>query len=48
MSVKEKIFAIRLAEKVERNREYAEKIGVFVVEGKGVESAEKIERCGKR
>ena len=30
MSVKERIAAIRLAEKVERNREYADGIGVFV------------------
>lgn len=33
MSVKERIAAIRLAEKVERNREYAEGIGVFVKVG---------------
>lgn len=41
MSVKERIAAIRLAEKVARNREYAEGIGVFVKVGKGVESGEK-------
>ena len=40
MSVKERIAAIRLAERVERNREYAEGIGVFVTRGKGVESEE--------
>ncbi|MBQ8800118.1 MAG: hypothetical protein IJZ55_11195 [Lachnospiraceae bacterium] len=40
MSVKERIVAIRLAEKVARNREYAEGIGVFVRVGKGVESGE--------
>ena len=40
MSVKERIAAIRLAERVERNREYAEGIGVFVKMGKGVESGE--------
>ena len=38
MSVKERIVAIRLAEKVEKHREYAEGIGVFVTKGKGVES----------
>jgi len=49
MSVKERIVAIRLAEKVEKHREYAEGIGVFVVEGKGVESevGEKRIRRGK-
>ena len=41
MSVKGRIAAIRLAEKVERNREYAERIGVFVKVGKGVESGER-------
>ena len=40
MSVKERIFAIRLAERVAKNREYAEGIGVFVKIGKGVESGE--------
>ncbi len=40
MSVKERIVAIRLAEKVEKHREYAEGIGVFVTRGKGVESEE--------
>ena len=35
MSVKERIVAIRLAEKVEKNRAYAEGIGVFVKIGKG-------------
>lgn len=40
MSVKERIAAIRLAERVERNREYAEGIGVFVKIGKGVECGE--------
>lgn len=41
MSVKERIAAIRLAEKVEKNRAYAEGIGVFVKMGKGVESGGK-------
>lgn len=41
MSVKERIAAIRLAEKVEKHREYAEGLGVFVKMGKGVESGEK-------
>jgi len=41
MSVKGRIAAIRLAEKVAQNREYAEGIGVFVKVGKGVESGEK-------
>ena len=40
MSVKGRIAAIRLAEKVERKREYAERVGVFVKMGKGVESGE--------
>ena len=40
MSVKERIAAIRLAEKVERNWEYANGIGVSVKVGKGVESEE--------
>ncbi len=50
MSVKERIVAIRLAEKVERNREYADGIGVSVTKGKGVESGEweKSVRRGKR
>ena len=38
MSVKGRIAAIRLAEKVAMNREYAEGRGVFVKVGKGVES----------
>lgn len=50
MSVKGRIAAIRLAEKVERNRVYAEEIGVFVKIGKGVESGEweKSVKRGKR
>ena len=44
MSVKERIAAIRLAEKVEKNRAYAEGIGVFVKVGKGVESGEREKR----
>ena len=50
MSVKERIAAIRLAEKAERNREYADGIGVFVKIGQGVESGEreKSVRRGKR
>ena len=50
MSVKERIAAIRLAEKVERNREYADGIGVSVKVGKGVESEEwgKSVKSGKR
>lgn len=39
MSVKERIAAIRLAKKVEKHREYAEGIGVYVRMGKG--------ECGK-
>lgn len=34
MSVKQRIVAIRLAERVARNREYAEAIGVLVIDGK--------------
>ncbi len=41
MSVKGRIAAIRLAEKVERNMAYADGIGVFVKVGKGVESEER-------
>lgn len=50
MSVKERITAIRLAERVARNREYAEGIGVFVKVGKGVERGEweKTVKDGKR
>ncbi len=50
MSVKERIAAIRLAERVERNREYAEGIGVFVKIGKGEERGEweKNVKRGKR
>ena len=48
MSVKERIAAIRLAERVEKNREYAEGIGVFVKMGKGVEGGEKSVKRGKR
>ena len=47
MSVKERIAAIRLAEKVERNREYAERVGVYVKIGKGVEGEEKSVKHGK-
>lgn len=47
MSVKGRIAAIRLAEKVERNREYAERVGVLVKIGKGVESGER-EKKGHR
>lgn len=38
MSVRERIVAIRLAEKLEKNRAYGEKIGVVLGKGKGVES----------
>ena len=48
MSVKERIAAIRLAEKVEKNRAYADGIGVFVKIGKGVESGEKSVKRGRR
>ena len=50
MSVKERIVAIRLAEKVEKHKEYAEGIGVLVKIGKGVESGEweKSVKRGKR
>lgn len=48
MSVKERIAAIRLAEKVEKNRAYAEGIGVYVKMVKGVESGEKSVKRGKR
>lgn len=54
MSVKGRIAAIRLAEKVERNREYAERVGVLVKIGKGVESGEwgrcmgKYDNCERR
>lgn len=50
MSVKERIAAIRLAEKVAKNREYAQGIGVSVKVEKGVESGEweKRMKCGKR
>lgn len=34
MSVKERIVAIRLAERIARNREYADEIGVFVMNSK--------------
>lgn len=49
MSVKERIAAIRLAEKVAKNREYAERVGVSVKVGKGVESGawEQRMKCGK-
>lgn len=50
MSVKERIVAIRLAERIAENREYGEKIGVHVTVGKGVESREweKIGKNGKQ
>ncbi len=50
MSVKGRIAAIRLAEKVEKHREYAEGLGVFVKMGKGVENGEweKNVKRGKR
>lgn len=49
MSVKGRIAAIRLAERVERNKAYAEGIGVFVKVGKGVESIECDQKiCTKR
>ena len=34
MSVKERIVAIRLTERIARNREYADEIGVFVMSSK--------------
>lgn len=46
MSVRERIVAIRLAEKLARNKTYGEKIGVVMRKGKGVESGER-ERKGK-
>ena len=48
MSVKERIAAIRLAERVEKNREYAEGIGVFVKVGKGEGRGEKTVKRGRR
>ena len=46
MSVRERIAAIRLVEKLAKNKAYAEKIGVVAGQGKGVESRE-WERKGK-
>ncbi len=46
MSVRERIVAIRLTEKLAKNKAYAEKIGVALGKGKGVESGE-WERKGK-
>ena len=48
MSVKERIAAIRLAERVEKNREYADGIGVFVKIGKDTGGGEKSVKRGKR
>ena len=47
MSVRERIAAIRLVEKLAKNKAYAEKIGVVAGQGKGVESRE-WERKGKQ
>lgn len=43
MSVKERIVAIRLAERIARNREYADEIGVFVMNSKAEDNSDEQE-----
>lgn len=44
MSVKERIVAIRLAERIARNREYADEIGVYVMNSKAEDSGDELNR----